>query len=81
MVCKDLHATAKRNVLKKLSLIPSRLDALYKQIMQQIIKLDDAEICKQVLATVTLVYRPVTLQELAAIIEQFEDLDGDMEST
>jgi hypothetical protein len=79
LVCQDLQATAKRNVLKKLDLFPPGLDALYERMMQQISKSDDAKLCKQVLASIALVYRPVTLEELVALVEQLEDLADDSE--
>jgi hypothetical protein len=69
LVCQNLEATAKRNVLRKLNLFPSGLDSLYKRMMQQISKSDDAGLCKQILALIALMYRPVTLEELAALLE------------
>jgi hypothetical protein len=79
LVCQDLQATAKRNVLRKLKLFPPGLNALYEQMMQQISKTDDAELCKQVLAAVALVYRPITLEELVALVEPLEDIADDSE--
>ncbi|KAL1796785.1 hypothetical protein ACET3X_005325 [Alternaria dauci] len=80
LVCQDLQATAKHNVLKKLHSFPPGLDALYERMMQQINKSDDAELCKQVLASIALVHRPVTLEELVALIEQLEDIADDQDS-
>jgi hypothetical protein len=78
LVCQDLQATARRNVLKKLgSSFPPGLDALYEQMLRQISKSDDAELCKEVLGLVALVYRPITLWELVALVEQLEDLADD----
>ncbi|ORX95176.1 WD40-repeat-containing domain protein [Clohesyomyces aquaticus] len=79
LVCQSLEMTAKRNVLKKLNLFPPRLDSLYKRMMQQISKLDDAELCKQVLASIALVYRPITLKELVALVEQLGEIVDDKE--
>ena len=79
LVCQHLHATAKRNVLRKLELFPPGLDALYERMMQQISKTDDAELCKQVLAAVALVYRPITLEELVTLVEPLEDVADDAE--
>jgi hypothetical protein len=79
LVCQDLQSTAKRNVLRKLELFPPGLDALYERMMQQISKTDDAELCKQVLAAVALVYRPITLEELVALVEPLEDIADDLE--
>jgi hypothetical protein len=79
LVCQDLQATAKRNVLKKLHSFPPGLDALYTRMMRQINKTDDAELCKQVLAAVALVYRPIVLKELVALVEPLEDIASDSE--
>jgi hypothetical protein len=79
LVCQHLRATAKRNVLRKLELFPPGLDALYERMMQQISKTDDAELCKQVLAAVALVYRPITLKELLTLVEPLEDVADDSE--
>ncbi|CAN9193093.1 unnamed protein product [Alternaria alternata] len=80
LVYQDLRTTAKHNVLKKLHSFPPGLDALYERMMQQINKSDDAELCKQVLASVALVYRPITLEELVALVEQLEDIADDRDS-
>jgi hypothetical protein len=47
--------------------------------MQQISKTDDAELCKQVLAVVALVYRPITLEELVTLVEPLDDVVDDVE--
>ncbi|KAF2023139.1 hypothetical protein EK21DRAFT_105458 [Setomelanomma holmii] len=36
---------------------------------------DEAKLCKQMLASIALVYRPITLEELAALVEQLQDVD------
>jgi hypothetical protein len=79
LVCHDLKTTAKRNVLKKLSSFPPGLNALYERMMQQIGASDDAELCKQVLATIALAYRPVTLSELVSLSELLEDVTDEAE--
>ena len=79
LVCQHLQATARRNVLKKLELFPPGLDALYERMMRQISKTDDARLCKQVLAAVALVYRPITLKELVTLVEPLESIVDDLE--
>jgi archaellum biogenesis ATPase FlaH len=79
LVCQHLQATARRNVLIKLKLFPPGLDALYERMMQQISKTDDAELCKQVLAAVVLVYRPIALKELVTLVEPLESIADDLE--
>lgn len=75
VVYQDLQATPKRNVLKKLDSFPPGLNALYERMMQQISQSDEAELCKQMLAPIALVYRPITIKELAALVEQLEGDD------
>lgn len=79
LVCQDLRATARRNVLKKLNTFPPGLDALYKQMMQQISQSDDAELCRQLLALIALVCRPITLPELVALAEQLNGVTDESE--
>jgi hypothetical protein len=79
LVCQHLQATARRNVLMKLELFPPGLDALYERMMQQISKTDDARLCKQVLAAVALVYRPIVLKELVTLVEPLESIADDSE--
>ena len=80
LACQNLEGTAKRNVVKKLKSIPPGLDPLYKRMMHQISELDDAEICRCVLASTAILYRPVTIPELVTLVEQLSDLVNDLES-
>jgi hypothetical protein len=79
LVCQNLQATARRNVLKKLDTFPPGLNALYERMMQQINVSDDAELCKQVLALAALVYRPIALEELVALAEPSENITDEAE--
>jgi hypothetical protein len=80
LVCQDLKETANRHVLRKLALFPPGLDALYKRMMHQMSESDDADICRQVLALAAILYRPVTIPELVALVEQLEEFVDDLES-
>jgi hypothetical protein len=80
LVCQELQRTANRHVLKKLALSPPGLDVLYTRMVQQMSECDDAEICRCVLATTAVLYRPVTIRELVALVEQLEDLVDDLGS-
>jgi hypothetical protein len=79
LVCQDLKTTPKWNVIKRLALFPPELDSLYKRMIDQICESNSAEICLQVLASTAILYRPVAVPELVALVEQLEDLD-DLES-
>ncbi|KAF3049131.1 hypothetical protein E8E11_010024 [Didymella keratinophila] len=74
LVCQDLQTTSRWNVLKKLALFPPGLDSLYKRMMHQISKSDDAEVCQQVLSIAAVLYRPVTIHELTVLVESLEYL-------
>jgi hypothetical protein len=80
LVCQNLEAMSKWNVLKKLNLFPPGLDSLYERMMQQIRDSDDFELCKQILASITLVYQPITLEELVTLVVELEDTTHDPES-
>ncbi|KAH7061013.1 quinon protein alcohol dehydrogenase-like superfamily, partial [Paraphoma chrysanthemicola] len=75
LVCQDLRKTPKWNVLKKLTSFPPGLDSLYKRMMDQISESDGAEICRQVLASTAILYQPMAIAELVALVEQLEELD------
>ncbi|KAM6506996.1 hypothetical protein FALCPG4_018389 [Fusarium falciforme] len=78
LVCQELADTKvvrKRHTLSKLNLFPSGLDPLYKRMMEQISDSSDAEICKEILAIASVVYRPITLEELKVLVESLEEDD------
>jgi hypothetical protein len=79
LVCQDLETTPKWNVIKRLALFPPGLDSLYRRMMDQISESNGAETCRQVLASTAILYRPVTISELVALVEPLKDLD-DLES-
>jgi hypothetical protein len=79
LVCQELEKTANRHVIRKLALFPPGLDDLYKQMMQQMNESDDADTCRCVLASVAILYRPVTIPELVALVEQLEDVGDDVQ--
>ncbi|KAF2844283.1 hypothetical protein T440DRAFT_473517 [Plenodomus tracheiphilus IPT5] len=78
LVCQKLEKTANRHVLKKLAVFPPGLDDLYQRMMQQMRESDDAETCRYVLASTAVLYRPVTIAELATLVEQLEDVGDDV---
>ncbi|KAH7012389.1 vegetative incompatibility protein HET-E-1 [Macrophomina phaseolina] len=80
LVCQDLQQVPRRNVLKKLRTFPPGLISLYKRMMEQISASDDSHLCKQILALTAVLYRPVTMYELASLVEEVEDISDDLES-
>ncbi|KAL7936753.1 WD40 repeat-like protein [Trichoderma chlorosporum] len=71
LVCQNLERFSLQDILQKLNEFPPGLDSLYERMMDQIRDLenDDGQFCFQILATVLLVYQPVTLTELSRIVE------------
>ncbi|KAK0617658.1 beta transducin-like protein HET-E2C*4 [Immersiella caudata] len=71
LVCQSLESidVLPWNTHKVLERFPAQLGALYGRMMLQIHKLEDAELCKRILAIATLAYRPLTQQELASLAD------------
>lgn len=73
LVCEQLNKTLARNTLSQLKEFPPELDILYKRMMDQIGELNEANICQRILAIVTTVYEPITLDELTIFLESGDD--------
>ncbi len=69
LVCQDLAKISRWKVLAKLTAFPPGLGPLYQRMINQICSSDDAELCKHILAVVSVVYRPITLAELASFVD------------
>jgi hypothetical protein len=79
LACQNLNRTPRRHVLKKLKELPPGLDALYGRMIDQVRKSEDAELCKRILAVMSIVYRPIALPELTALVGTPDDLSDDEE--
>ncbi|RYC79718.1 Vegetative incompatibility protein HET-E-1 [Fusarium oxysporum f. sp. narcissi] len=79
LVCQALSdpKVRKRHTLNTLKSFPPGLDSLYDRMIGHIGDSKDADLCKEVLAIASVVYRPITLDELKVLIESLEDLDQD----
>ncbi|KAL7903891.1 NACHT domain-containing protein [Trichoderma velutinum] len=72
LVCQNLERILLQSPLRTLNKFPPGLDSLYKRMLEQIHDLEDiadTNFCYQILATVLLVYRPVTLAELGSLVK------------
>lgn len=76
LVCQNLKKI-RTHMLKKLKLFPPRLDALYGRMMDQVRESEDAELCKEILAIILSVFRPITLHELTSLIKLPDNDDDD----
>ncbi|GKT48338.1 vegetative incompatibility protein HET-E-1 [Colletotrichum spaethianum] len=81
LVCQELASDKVRkwhtlNVIKK---FPPGLESLYGRMIDHISDSNDADLCKEILATVSVIYRPVTLQELMCIMQSPTQFDNDLQ--
>ncbi|KAM6522870.1 hypothetical protein FALCPG4_012485 [Fusarium falciforme] len=79
LVCQNIEECSRRTVLSALKAFPPRLDSLYEKMVDRIRRLNevDAELCYGILAVVTVVYRPLTLVELASLVQPPEEGSDD----
>jgi hypothetical protein len=69
LVCQELVHISGWEAEETLTMFPTGLDALYKLMMGQICNSKNAKLCKSILAIVSVVLRPITLDELASFID------------
>jgi hypothetical protein len=79
LVCQELDKTPRRHALKKLEAFPPRLNSLYSRMLDQVLNSEDSELCKRILAVMSIVHRPLALDELASLIELPDELYKDNE--
>jgi hypothetical protein len=80
LVCQNLTRTSRWHALKTLESLPPGLNSLYNRMMRQVHESEDAELCKQLLATMSTVYRPITLVELQSCVDLPEAFIDDYEA-
>lgn len=59
---------------------PSQLEHLYERMMQIVSNSSSAVYCKCVLALVSIVYRPITLNELSCLVKELDSIAYDPKS-
>lgn len=79
LVCEELvrHRVPQRHVRDKLRAFPPELRPLYKRMLENACNSDDASTCRQILAVVSLVFRPITLSELTSLMEMPDTVPQD----
>lgn len=80
LVYQNLEKIPRWKTLAKLNAFPPGLDALYQQMMEQICNSDNADLCKQILASTAIIYRPVILKELTSLVEMLENMSDNLQS-
>ncbi|KAI5861008.1 WD40-repeat-containing domain protein [Durotheca rogersii] len=77
LICRELANHRKRHTLEKLESFPPGLGSLYGRMMELISSSSDARLCNEILAVTSVVYRPLTLDELIAFIGDLQRFDRD----
>ncbi|CAG7565949.1 unnamed protein product [Fusarium equiseti] len=77
LVCKELERSKPWEIKKILSEIPEGLNELFTRMMDQILKSSSRDLYIRLLATTSIVFRPITFSELVAI-EREMDINEDM---
>ncbi len=69
LVCEGIKNSRGWEVEELLSTFPDGLNALYRRMMDQICSDGHAKLLKRILAALLVVHRPITLDELTAVVE------------
>ncbi|KAM5370902.1 hypothetical protein ACJZ2D_008335 [Fusarium nematophilum] len=79
IVCKAVHdhRLSKYQVVDKVKEFPQGFMPLYQRMMEYILSSPNAQLCRQILATVAIVYRTVTLQELVYLVPELRPFEED----
>lgn len=77
LVCQRLTHVPLRRALQELRTLPPGLDAFYSRMMGDVERWFDAEICKEILAIMCIVFRSLSLLELKALVPSMQDFDLD----
>ena len=80
LVCQDLEMIPHWNTLNRLKTFPPGLDSLYDRMLEQIRGSHSADLCTRILATMIVVYRPITLTELECLVDGLKDMSDNTEA-
>ncbi|KAJ5392566.1 NACHT-domain-containing protein [Penicillium cosmopolitanum] len=80
LVCKELSSIDRWNVQKRIVEFPPDLDELYKRMFSQVCQSDNAQICMAILGVISMVYRPLDLEELITLVELPGEIRDDYEA-
>ncbi|RSM06019.1 hypothetical protein CDV31_009354 [Fusarium ambrosium] len=79
LVCKELARPVVKpwETLAKLDHLRTGLDDLYKRMLEQIVDSDYSELCREILATACVAYRPLSLDELRTLVPKLQDFGSE----
>lgn len=69
LVCKELADISGWEAEELLTVFPPGLDKLYKRMLEQIRTSRHFSLCKDILAVILFVHRPITLEELTSLVK------------
>ncbi|EHK48663.1 hypothetical protein TRIATDRAFT_53809 [Trichoderma atroviride IMI 206040] len=70
LVCQDIaNIPTQSCILSRLAGFPTELNALYACMLYQVCGLGVSKLCLQILAIVSVVYRPITTDELSSLVD------------
>ncbi|KAK5681376.1 hypothetical protein LTR17_027471, partial [Elasticomyces elasticus] len=75
--CQYLSKVPVWDTVSKLKRLPPGLDDLYAQMWKHICASDSDDLCKSLLSTVAVLYRPASLAELTCITESLSEVSDD----
>ncbi|KAJ5607015.1 hypothetical protein N7537_003634 [Penicillium hordei] len=79
LVCDELAKARKWNALELLDTFPPGLEPLYRRMVEQVRGSQEIEIYERILRVVIAVYRPITLEELPALVDIPDGVSNDNE--
>jgi hypothetical protein len=81
LVCQHLETISKwipkEKVLAELRTFPSGLGSLYQRMMSRIRASSEADLCRQILAIISTVFEPITIDELGCFVSSFQDMSDE----
>lgn len=81
LVCRSLREVPQQKVKDALDAFPPGLDSLYRRMIVQIGQSCDTDLCKRVMTSVATAYRPVTMRELVALVDDATDDQESMQES
>jgi hypothetical protein len=70
LALQELEKTDRKDTLERVGAFPHGLNRLYRQMMDQVGKLYNANLCKRILSLMVVIYRPITLRELLTLNDE-----------
>jgi len=75
LVCERLKHVSRHSTLARLDDFPPRLNTIYNQMMVHIRESEEAKLCGQILTLAVVAYQPLSIEEVASLIETLEPSD------